>query len=637
MAGWTLGVDIGTSYTTTGVGEDGRIEVVEVDGVRRMPSTVAVDDDSRLVAGRRAQRIAERHPDRAEQAPRRALVAGPGVLLGDRAYPATELVATLLRHCARYAVHRQGRRPVRTVLSCPAGWTAVERDLLTAAAVQAGLPDPELVAEPVAAAVACVDATVATDGPVAVYDLGGRTLDTAVLEWSGHDYRLVGEPGGDPHLGGADFDEELVRILGDYAQQVDAERWLALVEGAGPDRSLLWAEVIRTKEGLSRTPVQHARLPGFVRQIRVVRGEFESAIAHLLVAGADELRRTIDAAVPGGGELAAVCLTGGSSRIPAVAETLVRITGQQRLVLAQPHQTVVHGALRWAASAGRSRVARSMAAATPAPDSAPIGTPPERPVAAASLSRQPGDPPQLRPPTPPRLRPTGRGRQVAADELAVELPVLFGQVSRYLVEVSRFCLGREAVPSVGATPERVLGQLAMAAPRHRDEWQAFAARLRALSRRPVVSGAEVSALIAECDALMADIDEFVGATYRVLPLPPVPQPVDGLLRRTVRAQSLDRWAAVDAYLADVVAFCASASVATETAPLVSSLSDWIPSLREPLAVVLAARATSLAVLDAPRGPGPAPAAVVNRELAAVRDALVVIDRAVTAFAVQAGR
>ena len=71
--------------------------------------------------------------------------------LGGRAHTAEALTAAIVRWVVDLVAAREGGMPGRTVLTLPAGWRDHRRDLLLRA--EAGVPEPELLAEPVAAAI----------------------------------------------------------------------------------------------------------------------------------------------------------------------------------------------------------------------------------------------------------------------------------------------------------------------------------------------------------------------------------------------------------------------------------------------------------------------------------------------------
>jgi len=74
---------------------------------------------------------------------------------------------------------------------------------------------------------------------VAVFDLGGGTLDTAVLRAEDGGFAIAGPPGGDAELGGEDFDELLLEWVSGQARKRDAGLWAELEgpRGGGTGRT----------------------------------------------------------------------------------------------------------------------------------------------------------------------------------------------------------------------------------------------------------------------------------------------------------------------------------------------------------------------------------------------------------------
>jgi molecular chaperone DnaK (HSP70) len=116
-SGWSLGIDFGTSFTTGAmVTGDGPPALVEIDNSRYLPSVVVIDRDGHMLTGLKAKRQATVFPERAERVPKRALVAGPSVVLGDGDVPVTALVAAVLGRIYAEAVRFQGGAPPESVV-----------------------------------------------------------------------------------------------------------------------------------------------------------------------------------------------------------------------------------------------------------------------------------------------------------------------------------------------------------------------------------------------------------------------------------------------------------------------------------------------------------------------------------------
>ncbi|GAA4774585.1 hypothetical protein GCM10023200_03840 [Actinomycetospora chlora] len=356
-AGFDLAIDFGTSFTTTATLAGGRAEVLEIDGSKYVPSLVCLDEDGNVLVGRDAVNGAAMAPDRTERVPKRALVAHEQVLLGSSTVATVDLVAAVLARVGDEASRRfSGRSPSRVVLTHPARWQpgGLELRRLTEAAERAGLGEPDLVAEPVAAAQHYVrsgsgDQTVPDGGVIGVYDFGGGTFDTAVLRRRGDGFALAGSPGGDAALGGEDLDAAFMEILAEHAEALDADAWTALWEAEGRirerDRTLLRRDVTQAKEALSRLPAVDLWVPGYDDELRVTRREYERAVEPLLARSVAELRDTIARAGTTPDALVDVYLTGSTSRTPRISALLADLLGHPPGMREDPKAVVALGAL----------------------------------------------------------------------------------------------------------------------------------------------------------------------------------------------------------------------------------------------------------------------------------------------------
>jgi molecular chaperone DnaK (HSP70) len=368
---WALAIDFGTSFTTGAVAVDGGAPaVVEVENSRYFPSIVVVDSAGQLLTGRAAVSQAAVYPERTVRVPKRALVAGPEAVLPGGAVAVTDLAAAVLRRVYGEAVRlRGGQPPDRVVLTHPARWGTEPLGRLREAAVKAGIPATESMPEPVAAAWQFA-APSSGGGPIGVFDLGGGTLDTAVLRPVADGFEIAGPPGGDADLGGEDFDETLLGWFSQLAWDRDEAAWKSVFSGndirSRRDLALLQADVTAAKEALSENLTYELPVPGFTEGFRVTRPEFIRLIGEQIDGAVTEMWRTIAAAEAQPGNLAGIYLAGGSSRIPMVAERLATGLGVQPLLRDDPKTAVVLGALTAITSAARQTrpTARARPAAT---------------------------------------------------------------------------------------------------------------------------------------------------------------------------------------------------------------------------------------------------------------------------------
>jgi actin-like ATPase involved in cell morphogenesis len=336
-SGWSLAIDFGTSFTTgamlTG---DGAPVLVEVEHSRYLPSVVVANRDGQLLTGEAARRQAVVFPERAVRVPKRALV--------------TRLVAAVLGRIYGEAVRFQGGTPPSSVvLTHPARWGEVPLGRLREAAAAATESDALVfVPEPVAAALWYGD-SVSPGDLVAVFDLGGGTLDTAVLRAAADGFTIAGPPGGDANLGGEDFDELLLERVSEIARDRDELTWTEVFEGtdarARRDQAQLRSDVTVAKEAMSEVNAYEVVVPGFAEGFRLTRPELDELFGPLIERAVAELGATIAAAGAAPGALRGLYLTGGSSRMPLVAARLAAALGIEPQMRDDPKAAVVLGAL----------------------------------------------------------------------------------------------------------------------------------------------------------------------------------------------------------------------------------------------------------------------------------------------------
>lgn len=337
------------------------------------PSVLHIGRDGAVLVGDAAERRAATDPSGVAREFKRRIGDETPMLLGDGGHTAHELTARLARWVVDLVRSREGGEPEQISITHPAGWGGHKTSLLGTALAEVGLGDSLLLSEPAAAAIAyAATERLAPGATVGVYDLGGGTVDIAVLRKDSiGSFELVGEPAGDDHFGGVDFDELLFeRIRNQFPELMtglSADDPLALSAVARLRREITEAKEALSLDTEADIPVL---LPSGQRQARLIRAEFEAMIRPALEETVDLMRRTIRAAGLTEADLAAVLLVGGSSRIPLVTELLSAGLGRPVAVDADPKATVAVGA---ALSASLDTVVE------PVPTIVAMTAPPSRP------------------------------------------------------------------------------------------------------------------------------------------------------------------------------------------------------------------------------------------------------------------
>jgi molecular chaperone DnaK len=344
---YTLGVDLGTTFTAAAVLRDGRAEVATL-GTRSLeiPSVVLLREDGVLLIGEPAERRSLTEPGRFAREFKRRIGDPTPILLGGSPFSAHSLMAHLLRGVVKVVADREGGPPAHTVVTCPANWGDYKRELLDQAVTQADIGTVSVAVEPEAAAVHYASTTrVAPGEVVAVYDLGGGTFDAAVLRNTGDGFELVGDPRGIEQLGGVYFDEAVFAWVTAHMSEA-----FATLDPDDPATmasvSRLRRECVEAKETLSwdtDTAIPVA-LPNQRTEIRLTRSEFEELIRPALGDTVDAMRRALSSADVEPDELRSVLLVGGSSRIPLVGQMLVAALGRPVAIDVHPKHAVALGA-----------------------------------------------------------------------------------------------------------------------------------------------------------------------------------------------------------------------------------------------------------------------------------------------------
>ncbi len=352
MSGYVLSIDYGTTYSVAVVSSAAGVEILELNRSRYFPSLVLLGEDGELVVGRQAVNQAGLYPDRVCATPKRE-VGKRDIVLGGRAVPVSEAVAAVLRRLGQEAALRfDGAAPERVVLTHPAIWAEERLDVLREASRAAGLGDPELVPEPVAAAAHYVDGHRDEGMRVAVYDLGGGTFDVAVLRLVAGGFEEAGRPGGDEHLGGEDFDQELRGVVEGYAAEIDPDGYeAARANGITREWAAFREELREAKEALSTDSRYSLVVPGVDDPVGVTRRELEELIEPQIRRTVDLLAGAISDAGMAPGDLAAIFLTGGSSRIPLVSSLITQELGVTPQTRDDPKAVVALGAVKAARQA----------------------------------------------------------------------------------------------------------------------------------------------------------------------------------------------------------------------------------------------------------------------------------------------
>lgn len=346
MAETILGIDLGTTNSAVGVVDSGfPILLANKDGKRITPSAVWIGKNGEIEVGERALRRRATDPQRVVTSIKRligrrydevendfplSIERGPDGLPRVLGRSPEEISAEILRELKRIAEWRLGTEVSKAVVTVPAYFHDAQRAATKRAAEIAGLEVVRIVNEPTAAALAYGLDKLDERSRVAVYDLGGGTFDLSILQLHDGVFEVLATHG-DTRLGGDDLD---ARLLENHAPQLDPARWLS--------------EAARVKCALSQESTATLRTPFFdgeqSLEVPITREMLEREAAPLIRRTLDHARRALADAALSPGDLDAVILVGGSTRIPAVQREVAKFFGREPDVSQHPDEAIALGA-----------------------------------------------------------------------------------------------------------------------------------------------------------------------------------------------------------------------------------------------------------------------------------------------------
>jgi len=355
---YVLAVDVGTSRTGAAiarVGTDGRVDASAFRLGRNgdHAPTVLFVGDGEVLVGDAAERRGVAHPERLIREFKRRLGDPAPFVAGGRLLAAEDLYARVVSWVTDQVTEREGRPPSAIAVTVPAAWGPHRRELIDEAIRRDGGPEVVILTEPEAAALH-YDAIhpVAAGSALAVYDFGGGTFDAVVLRKDDAGVvTMAGEPVGLEHLGGSDFDDAMLRHVV-AAAQLDPREFTDADEATRMALATLRQECVAAKEALSFDTEAAIPVLVGVRQgsVRIVRDEFEALIADDVVRTFDAFDTAIDRAGVTVDDLTAILLTGGSSRIPLIAQLLSERYDSPLAIDTDPKAVIALGAAHHAAT-----------------------------------------------------------------------------------------------------------------------------------------------------------------------------------------------------------------------------------------------------------------------------------------------
>ena len=363
-----IGIDLGTTNSCVAILEGGEPKVIpNAEGDRTTPSVVAFTKDGERLLGQVAKRQAITNPqntvfsikrfmgrrydevtEEMQKAPYEVVNSDGNakVKIGDREHAPPEISAMVLQKMKDTAEAYLSEEVTQAVITVPAHFNDSQRQATKDAGTIAGLEVLRIINEPTAASLAYgLDRK--KDEKIAVYDLGGGTFDISILE-IGEGVFEVKSTNGNTHLGGDDFDQQVIDWL---AEEFKKENGIDLRQDAMALQRLKEAAE-KAKCELSTTMQTDINLPFITADatgpkhlnMTLSRAKLEQLTENLVESTIEPCKQALQDAGLTPEQIDEVILVGGQTRMPKVHETVKNVFSKEPHKGVNPDEVVAVGA-----------------------------------------------------------------------------------------------------------------------------------------------------------------------------------------------------------------------------------------------------------------------------------------------------
>lgn len=259
------------------------------------------------------------------------------VQVGKRFYSPIELSSYILKELAQRAEHILKTPVTKAVITVPAYFNDAQRQATRDAGKLAGLDVLRIVNEPTAASLAYgLGMQKEEEKTIAVYDLGGGTFDISILHISNGIFEVL-STNGNTYLGGDDMDRAIVQY---WINQLAIPMSTLQANHSLSQGFRLRAE--EAKKWLTSKDAFHADWNG--HKLALSKQEFEGLIQPLIDKTIQCCKNALADAKLETKNIDTIVMVGGSTRVPAVKESVSRFFGKPVNDSVNPDEVVALGA-----------------------------------------------------------------------------------------------------------------------------------------------------------------------------------------------------------------------------------------------------------------------------------------------------
>lgn len=328
MSKEVYGIDLGTTYSCIAeISELDKLPVVikNSEELQTTASVVYYDEYDSPIVGGEAKRCMQQNPTRSIAFIKREMSdSSYSRTIGANTITPVKISAMILKKLVDDAnLNREyrGKSSISdVVITVPAYFGHTERELTKQAGEAAGLNVLALLNEPTAAALS-YGANKLEGKTFMVYDLGGGTFDVSIMRVTNGNLVTLSTDG-DHHLGGVDWDTEIVNYVLSNCCGVD-ERYEDIKDSKDGGTLILAAEQCKKLLSKNEESPMRFRYKNRMYTKAIKRSTFEELTSDLLQKTIDVVHHAMSISTDKNANIDEIILVGGSSYMPMVKNKLI--------------------------------------------------------------------------------------------------------------------------------------------------------------------------------------------------------------------------------------------------------------------------------------------------------------------------
>lgn len=344
-----IGIDLGTTNSVVSYMQpDGKWKVIpNPEGKNTTPSVVAFKANGEEIVGDAAKRQMVTNIDTVSSI-KRKMGTNEKIHINciNKDLTPQEISAKILQYMKKYAEDNLGQKIEKAVITVPAYFNDAQRQATKDAGVIAGLDVVRIINEPTAAALAYGMENKGNE-KVLVYDLGGGTFDVSILEIGDGTFEVI-STAGDNRLGGDDWDDEvqkwiLKEIQNEFNLDLSKDKMaMQRLKDAAEKAKIELSAMVETTIMLPFIAMTATGPVNFERKL--TRANFQNMTKHLLDRTTKPVEQALHDANLKASDISEILLVGGSTRMPAVVDSVKKLLGKEPNRSINPDESVAIGA-----------------------------------------------------------------------------------------------------------------------------------------------------------------------------------------------------------------------------------------------------------------------------------------------------